>query len=80
MISATSSGLGSDEGVQLGQALAVLGPGVLAGVETGRVFLWCARSDGFLAGRLFRAPDAQQVVVELEGQPERPAEARGNGR
>ena len=30
---------------------------------------------GFLAGRLLGAPDPEQVVVELEGEPERPAEA-----
>ena len=42
---------------------------------TGRVFLRWSDVRRFLAGRLFRAPDAEQVVVELEREPERPAEA-----
>ena len=41
---------------------------------TGRVFLRWATSEAALAGRLLGAPDAQQVVVDLERDAERPAE------
>ena len=43
--------------------------------STGRVFLWRAMSDRHLAGLLLLAPDPEQVVVELEGEAQRPAEA-----
>ena len=47
---------------------------------TGRVFLRWATSEGSLPVACSGAPDAEQVVVELECQPERPAEARDSGR
>ena len=61
--------------VELGQALAVLGAGVLEGVDDRQRLLVVGDVGRLLAGRLLRAPDAEQVVVELEGEAERPAEA-----
>ena len=42
---------------------------------TGSVFLWWTTSDGSLPVACSGAPDPEQVVVELEGEAERPAEA-----
>ena len=75
MTSATSAAVGSAAGVERGESLAVLGAGVLRGVDDRQRLLVVDDVGRFLAGRLFRAPDAEQVVVELEGEAERPAEA-----
>ena len=61
--------------VQLAQPLAILGTGVLVGVDDRQRLLAVDDVGRLLAGRLFRAPDAEQVVVELEGEAQRPAEA-----
>ena len=74
MISATSSAVGSLPARSVGESLAILGTGVLRGVDHRQGLLVVDDVRRFLAGRLFRAPDAEQVVVELEGQAERPAE------
>ena len=66
---------GPDRAYSAASALAVLGPGVLAGVDDRQRLLAVGDVRRLLAGRLLRAPDAEQVVVELEGEPERPAEA-----
>ena len=61
-------------GVQRGQPRAVLGAGVLEGVDHRERLLAAGDVGRLLAGRLLLAPDPEQVVVELEGQPEVPAE------
>ena len=60
---------------RLAEARAVLGAGVLEGVDDRQRLLAVGEVRRLLAGRLLRAPDPEQVVVELEGEPERPAEA-----
>ncbi len=67
-------------GVQLEEAFAILGAGVLDRVEHRQGLLLVRHVGGGLAGRLLGAPDAQQVVVELERDAERPAERAGTGR
>ena len=47
---------------------------MLEGVDHGQRLLAAGDVGRLLAGRLLRAPDAEQVVVELEREPERPAE------
>src|SRR4029078_7309246 len=48
--------------------------GVLEGVDDGQRLLLARHVRGFLAGRELRAPDAEEVVVELERDAEVPAE------
>ena len=51
------------------------GPACSCGVDDRQRLLAMGDVGRLLAGRLFRAPDPEQVVVELEGEAERPAEA-----
>ena len=74
MISATSAAARVRRRVQLGEAGPILGAGVLVGVDDRQRLLLVGDVRRLLAGRLLGAPDPEQVVVELEGDPERPAE------
>src|SRR5688500_17712034 len=65
---------GVAQGIQLAKAVAVLGAGVLHGVDHREGFLAPGNIRGLLAGALFLAPDPQQVVVELEGDAQGPTE------
>ena len=66
--------VGSAVAVERGEPLAVLGAGVLEGVDHRQRLLVAGDVGRLLAGRLLGAPDPEQVVVELEREPERPAE------
>jgi hypothetical protein len=59
---------------QLGESLSVLGPAILERVDGRQRPLVVGQVRGRLAGGRLLAPDAEQVVVQLEGDPERPAE------
>ena len=61
--------------VQRGEALAVRRRGVLERVQHRQRLLVARDVRGLLAGLLLLAPDAQHVVVELEREPQGPAEA-----
>ena len=57
------------------EALAIGGAGALERVDDRQRLLVPREVRRLLAGRLLLAPDAEQVVVELERETERPAEA-----
>src|SRR4029078_9669634 len=61
--------------VEGGEALAILGTGVLERVDHRQRLLPAGDVARLLAGCLLGAPDPEEVVVELEGEPERPPEA-----
>ena len=73
-------GAGSASRVERGQPLAVLGAGVLEGVDDRQRLLAVGDVRRLPCRSSARAPDPEQVVVELEGEAERPAERRGSGR
>ena len=58
----------------------VLGAGRLVGVDDRERLLAVGDVRGLLAGRPLRAPDAEQVVVELEREARAPSRSRGSGR
>ncbi len=60
--------------VDLEQPSPVLGAGVLDRVDDRQGLLLVRDVGRLLAGRLLGAPDAQEVVVDLEGEPQGPAE------
>ncbi len=60
--------------VERGQAGAIVGRPVLEGVEHRQRLLVAGEIGGLLAGLLLLAPDPEQVVVDLERDPQRPAE------
>ena len=68
-------GPGRALGVQRGEPRPILGPGVLVGEDDRQRLLLVGDVRRLLAGGLLRAPDPEQVVVELEGDAKRPAEA-----
>ncbi len=74
-VSAISASVGAVFSVQVRQPLAIRRRGVLERVQDRQRLLVARDVRRHLAGLLLQAPDAEQVVVELEGEPKRPAEA-----
>ena len=74
LASVTSAALGSGWAYSASRRARSSGPACSQGVDDRQRLLVPREVRGLLAGRLLPAPDPQDVVVELEGEPQRPAE------